>query len=323
MTSRINKKVFGMIAVAIVAVISGLYVGKLFVDMSSVAPVASGMASDYHDSDDTVVALYERSKNGAAVSSFTNVELYEIAEYRLKTSAGFYREMHGNVVAKAAGINVNQVQSTYRLLKNGVFVVKKVSPSTSSMAPSVAFRLQYDTNTKQTVVNQTAEFTKKSLPIQAAFDESKNVSYAEEAFIKECYSKADGSPVISSLSETLMPYVISSLTCGGNAENFKKSAKANGDGTYSFTLKLDGEYLSFAGMVYDREINYCASVATFAGWKELEMKVTIDSSFNFKEVSYVETYRMKHNSTQVVSVVTNSFVDTFRYDNLPNVEEVL
>jgi len=318
-TTRYTK-IFGLIIVAVVALISGIAVGKIFVSMSSVAPTVSGMATDYQDSANDIEALYKRSVNGAAVSSFNAVELYEIADYRLRHASAYYREMGGNVVANAMGINVNQVQSTYRWYKDGVFVTNKLSPSTNSMAPAVKLRVVYDSNAKTVRMNQTAEFNNTNLPITAVYDESKDDVYTEEQYLNKYYAQ-NGSPVIASLSEAVMPYIVSSLTCSQNT--FDKTPKSNGDGTYSFTINMSDDHLNVAGMVYAKEINISAEVATFVRWKTLEMKVTIDSNFNFKEISYTEVYQMKHKSTGVLSTVTNKFVDKFTFDNVPSFEEVL
>ena len=238
--------------------------------------------------------------------------------------------MGGNVVANAMGINVNQVQSTYRWYKDGVYVTNKLSPSTSSMAPAVKLRVVYDSNTKSVRMNQTGEFQSIDLPITAVYDDSKDEVYTEEQYLNKYYvqkeqdSKHDAqnvSPVISSLSEATMPYIVSSLTCSQNT--FDKTPKNNGDGTYTFTINMSDDHLNVAGMVYAKEINISAEVATFVRWKTLEMKVTIDSSFNFKEISYTEVYQMKHKSTGVLSTVTNKFVDKFSFENVPAFEEVL
>lgn len=318
-TARYTK-IFGLIIVAVVALISGIAVGKIFVSMSSVAPSVSGTAMDYQDKSSDIETLYKRSVNGASVSSFSAVELYEIADYRLRHANAYYRVMGGNVVANAMGINVNQVQSTYRWYKDGVYVTNKLSPSTSSMAPAVKLRVVYDSNTKSVRMNQTGEFQSTDLPITAVYDDSKDEVYTEEQYLNKYYAQ-NGTPVISSLSEAAMPYIVSSLTCSQNT--YDKTAKSNGDGTYTFSISMSDDHLNVAGMVYAKEINISAEVATFVRWKTLEMKVTIDANFNFKEISYTEVYQMKHKSTGVLSTVTNKFVDKFSFESVPALEEVL
>lgn len=321
MSAGRNRKIFAVIAVAIVAVISGIVVGKLFINMSSVAPTISGMASDYRDSASDVEALYVRSTKGASADAFNAVELFEIAEYRLNHANAYYRDMNGNVVASAMGININQVQSTQRYFKDGVMVVKKGSPSSNAMAPAVKFRMVYDSNTKKVKLNQSGSFTKTSLPVKFVCDESSTEVYNEQDFINKYYVQ-NGNPVIASISETALPYVVSKMTCG---QSDYTAVKNNHDGTYSFTINMSDDYLNVAGVVYAREINISASVATFVRWKTLKMTVTVDSNCNFKSISYKEVYQMKHNSTGALSTVTNNFVDNFYFDeaSIPAIEEVL
>ena len=324
MSAGRNRKIFAVIAVAIVAVISGIVVGKLYINMSFVPPIIAGKASDYRDSASDVEALYVRSTKGASADAFNAVELFEIAEYRLNHANAYYRDMNGNVVASAPIIgSINQVQSTQRYFKDGVIVVKKGSPSSNAMAPAVKFRMVYDTNTKKVQLNQSGSFTKKSLPVKFDCDESANEVYDEQDYINKYYVQAGSDvPVIDSLTETTLPYVVSKMTCGPNDYT---AVKNNHDGTYSFTINMSGDDLNRAGVVYAREINISANVATFVTWISLTMTVTVDSNYNFKSISYQEVYKMRHNSTGAPSTVTNNFVDNFYFDeaSIPAIEEVL
>ena len=315
MTIKKFRRFFSLAIICLVAVVTGVAVGKIFVDQNVPAAVVTGTAADYKDSDASILALVAKADGGESVESFSAVELFEIAEYKL-SKQNHYRIMTGDVDTNTFGIVVNQYQQTERLFRDGVSVVNKLSPSDGGVAPDVCAQTICNTNTGKIKINLKGSFENKDKRrielLKAKFQESDFVYYTEEEYTKE----------FSCSSSELLPYVISSLTCGQGT--YDKSPKKNSDGTYSFEIKMSGDHLAAAGIYYSKEINYSAGVATFVGWDSLVMNVTIDKNFNFLSISYLEKYLMKHNTTGAKPVVTNNFVDKFFYgEDVPTLEEVL
>lgn len=318
MTSKIYKKLFGMLAICLIAIVTGVAVGKIFVDSSAGAQSVSGTYADYQDSESQITALYERSKNGASALSFNAVELFEIAEYRLYHADQYYSVMCGTVDTMMV-----QAQSTEAVWKDGKLVVNKLSPGSVVLGIDTNVHSQtiYDSNTGAISVNKNGSFTEERtygktknlsdenfVPMKARFVESSAVAYTMEEY----------EAVFAKKPTMTIPYVISNLICGGDSKNFG-GAKSNGDGTYSFELNISGAYLYASAIYYSKDIESSSGSAPI--WKNLNIKVTIDSNFRFKQIVYTETYKVKKMG-MLVSIV-DDFMQRFEYDNVPSVEEVM
>ncbi len=309
------KRFFGLALICLVAVVTGVAVGKIFVDQNAPAAVVTGTAADYKDSESEIVALYNRAQGGEGVESFSAVELFEIAEYKL-SKQNHYRLMTGDVDTNTFGIVVNQYQQTERLFRDGVSVVNKLSPSDGGVAPDVCAQTIYNSNTGKIKINLKGSFVNKD----KKRIETLKATFKEEDF--KYYTNQEYVEAFSCEPSELLPYVVSSLTCGQGT--YDKTAKKNADGTYSFEIKISGDHLAAAGIYYSKEIDYSAGVANFVAWDSLVMNVTIDKNFNFLSISYLEKYLMKHKTTGAKPVVTNKFVDKFFYgEDVPTLEEVL
>lgn len=309
MTLGKYKKFFGVIVICLAAAVTGIAVGNVFAEQNMSAAVVTGTAADYRDSEESVISLVQKAESGASVDTFNAYEVFEIAEYYLYHNE-FYRLTTGQVDTNTFGIVVKQFQQTERIYKNGIFASNKFSPSSSNMAPSICSQLIVDTNKNLIKLNSNGEFETTEFPIRAKFDNEKFKNYSDDEYLKEFCCDAF----------TVMPYIVSSITCG---QGLYSEVKKNGN-DYSFEISMSGDHLAAAGLYYAKEINASAGVATFTNWSSLKMNIVVDSSFRFKSISYVEKYFMKHNSTGAKPEVVDTFEDSFYYgEDVPELEEVL
>lgn len=308
MTNKLKTFMASILIVA-VAALTGLSVGKIYVDHLE-APVEVGASVEsITESEDKVLGLVERSKK-EGVTSFSPLELYLIAEHNLYNAEEFYKIMTGLVKATAG---VEQKMKGERLKTGGKLYYNKLSPSTSAFAPQICSRIVYDYATdaiqlyeKGDIINPQEEDKTKFVGVFDA-EECKNLSLE------------DYQNTFNTHPSRVMPYIVSSITCG---QNMISSLTDNGNGTYSFQIKMDGTHLEYAAMCYSYEIKFSSGMADKPKWEALTMDVTIDSNFNFVQIKYEEVYKMK---APVIdwTRVTDLFVDEFHFTDIPSVEYVL
>ena len=291
------KQTISTLLVLLIAVVTGVSVGKIYVDSLEVAPIVAASEEALRANDD-VEALVARAKF-SSVTSFTPVELYLIAEHNLNNSPEFYKIMTGTVYAT---LGITQPMKGERLKTNGKLIYNKLSPSTSSFAPAICSRVIYDYATPDEVtVIPTGTFASTSPDLIGNFNSAD----------ADVYTLDEYRETFNTFPTTVLPYIITSITCA-DADNISEVTD-NGDDTYSFSISLSGSSLAMAGLYYAYEIRFSSGMSDLPSWTSMTMEVTIDSSFNFVEISYNETYRM--NAPAIgMTPVTDEFVDRFYFD---------
>lgn len=289
-----------------VAVVTGLAVGKIYVDTIEPIAVVSAKEEDLREKDSDILTWVKRANSGASVTSFSAVELYNIAEYKLFNADKYYKFMTGTVFAP---MGIKQPMIGEKLHRDGKLVYTKLSPSTSSLSPSICSRIIYDYDTQMIKLNPKGTFDKTTTEIKGVFDENNFQDYTLEKY-KETFN---------TIPTHVLPYVISSKTCG---QNKTSAVSTNDDGTFSFRISIDGDYLALAGLYYAYEIKFSSGMQDPPKWVSLTMDVTVDSNFNFSEIKYVEVYKMNVSGIGLMQV-TDEFVDRFDFENVPAIEEVL
>ncbi len=307
-----NKKIMSYILIFAIAAVTGLAVGKIYVDNLEAPSTVSAEESSLRDADSTIREWVDRAEGGASVDSFTVVQLYNIAEYKLTHSEDyysgkFYKLMTGVVNAP---MGIKQQMRSEKFYDNGTFLYNKLSPSTSSLAPAICSRVVYDKNSGVIKINPKGTFVDGADVITGVFDANNYVDYTMEEY------KA----IFNTEPSTVMPYIISTITCG---QNKVSPVTKNADGTYSFSIAIDGDYLALAALYYSYEIKFSSGMADPPKWVSLNMDITIDENFNFVGIDYTEVYKMNVSGIGMMTV-TDEFSDQFFFGtDVPNfVDEI-
>ncbi len=308
MTNKLKNFMSTILLIA-VALLTGLSVGKIYVDNLEVPSVVDASEESISESEETVLELVKRSASSKP-TSFRPVELYVIAEHNLYNANEFYKIMTGTVHAP---MGIEQPMKGERLKKDGKLYYNKLSPSTSSLAPQICSRIIYDYATdeiklyaKGDILNPKAENYEDFVGVFAE-KELQNLTLEEYK------------TTFNTHPSRVMPYIVSSITCG---QNMMSAVKDNGNGTYSFQIKMDGSHLAYAALCYSYEIKFSSGMADPPEWVSLTMDVTVDDSFNFVEISYEEIYKMNVSGIGMMKV-TDKFDDKFHFTDIPSVEHVL
>ncbi len=301
-----SKRLFSVLLIVLVAVATGFSVGKIYVDNIEVETKVSAKEEDVREKDTDVKKWVDRANAGASATSFTAVELYNIAEYKLYHAKKYSKIMTGVVNAP---MGIKQQMRSEKFYDSGKLVYNKLSPSTSSFSPSICSQVLYDSNTQKIKINPKGDFDKNSETIKGIFDKNKYQNYTIEQY----------KTTFNSVPTKTLSYIVSSITC---AQNKLSPVTKNSDGTYTFKISMDGDYLALAGLYYAYEIKFSSGMASYPKWVSLDMKITIDENFNFKTINYTEVYKM---NAPVVGMaqVTDVFVDNFDFVNVPDLTEYL
>lgn len=300
MTS-IYKKIISIILICAVAVATGLSVGKIYLDMNTAPTGLSDMDTVYKASEEEVVALYNRS-NGARVADFNAIELWQIAEYKLSLQDKFKRVMTGRVVSAGQPVNMKSTKT-----KNGdVYTYEKLSPSKNVMGittPNICSLISYNKKLPNQVNINTSGVFKDSTAA------SKDLS-ATFSGTGQIYTQAQYEEIFHTMPDrSVMPYIISDKTCD---ETCISQVVDNNDGTYTFVISLQGEYLEKAALAYSYEILF-SSGYSLPEWSNAKITVTIDSNFMFKTINYIENYTVYNAPVIGKAGVADDFVDQFIY----------
>ena len=299
-----SKKLFSVLLIALVAVATGFSVGKIYVDNIEVPTTVSANEGDIREKDADVKKWVDRANAGASATSFTAVELYNIAEYNLYHAEKYSKVMTGVVNAP---MGIKQQMRSEKFYDNGKLVYNKLSPSTSSLSPSICSQVLYDSNTQKIKINPKGDFDKDSEIIRGVFDKNKYQNYTMEQY----------KTIFNSVPTKTLSYIVSSITC---AQNKLSPVTKNNDGTYTFEISMDGNYLALAGLYYAYEIKFSSGMADYPKWVSLDLKITIDENFDFKTIDYTEVYKMNVSGIGMMQV-TDVFVDNFDFVNVPDLTE--
>ena len=129
-------------------------------------------------------------------------------------------------------------------------------------------------------------FVASSVPSlkESVYPSSPSVSYSLAEFRAEYGTH----PLVFS------PYVVSDKTIhpsyGGNAIQ-TGFGTSDGNGNYSFTLRLDTEY---SVMNYVKQMRHMSGLGSFPTFDYVTLEFTIDSSFNFVRFKATEEYTLKY-----------------------------
>ena len=237
MTS-IYRKIFSMVLICSIAVLTGLSVGKIYLDMTTAPTGLDAMDTDFQATQGEIVSLFDRSK-GASVSDFNGMELWQIAEYKLSLQDKFVREMTGEVVSAGVPVEMRSLK-----IKNGdVLTYEKLSPSKNVVGistPNICSLITYNYKTPNKIyINANGTFLSGKL--DGEFDG-----------LGEVYTQAEYAEIFHTApNRSIMPYIISNKTCDDTCFS---AVTENGDGTYSFEINLSGENLEKAALYYSYEI---------------------------------------------------------------------
>lgn len=292
-----------------VALVTGVAVGKIYVDSIPANVVVNMTEAELRDSDADVEKLVKKSKSSRP-DSFSAVELYQIAEYNFNQKEAFYKTSNGfakNMVGA-------QTLRSYRIFRNGDFLFDNLSPGQIDVITRIRHTKGTDLVTRNT--NGVWENGSKQRGI---FDTNKDEKYTVEEYTK----KFNAHPLSN------ITYVISSKTCPkDSATRVSKTADEN----YTFKITLSGSYLTAAAVHYSYEIFYTSYAILTAeakrdiilpAWKDMTMTVVVDSNFDFVSIDYDERYSV--NTKFGYQAVNDIFREEFFFDldKIPSIEEVL
>ena len=292
-----------------VALVTGIAVGKLYVDSIPANVVVNMTEAELRDSDADVEKLVKKSKSSKP-DSFTAVELYQIAEYNFNQKDAYYKTSNGfakNMVGA-------QTLRSYRILRDGEYLFDNLSPGQID----VVTRIRH-TKGSDLVTRNTQGVWENGSKQKGIFDTNKDEKYT----VKEYTEKFNAHPLSN------ITYVISSKTCPKDAAT--KVSKTS-DGNYTFKIKLSGNYLTAAAVHYSYEIFYTSYGILTAeakrdtilpAWRDMEMTVVVDSNFDFVAIDYDERYYV--NTKFGYQAVNDVFREEFFFDldKIPSIEEVL
>lgn len=304
------KTIFGILVIFMVAIVTGVAVGKLYVDSIPANLIVDATEAELRDDDASILKLVNRSKKENP-TSFSAVELYEIAEYNFNQKDSFYKTSSG----LAKNLVGAQTLRSVKLYRDGEFVFDNLSPGMID----VCTRVRYTNGASIVTRNTKGQYT-DSTKKRGTFNTDDDEVYT----LDEYFDKFNSHPLLSNIT-----YVISSKTCPSDSAT-KVTKKS--DGNYTFTIKLSGAYLTAAACHYSYEIFYTSySILTdeakrktiLPAWDSLEMTVVVDENFDFVSIDYVEKYAVntKFGYQSVTDVFKEEFV--FDLDKIPQLEEVL
>ena len=295
------KKLFGMVAVCLIALVTGVAVGKIFVDTSVVAQSVSGTYRDYQDSDSDIEALVNKSKTAMPNSnSFNAYQVFEIAQYNLYHSENFYTVMKGSVDAGSLGGIQNQITTSAKT--GNTFVMNKLSPGRIvpivDIDTNVTVLTKYEIGSSTVSLNAKGDWVSRDMDtMSATYDDATTVSYSLDEY-EEKFKKLPTMPIL---------YVVSSKTCG---QGTYSAVEKDSDGNYTFDITITGDYLYAAGIYYAKDVEF--SSGGLPAWQSLKITAKVDQKFNFKSIRYEDCYVMSMMS--VKATVRDDFTQNIYFD---------
>lgn len=305
------KKFFIYAIICVLAVTSGVLVGDLYLD--TILPFVdtfSTQEADIRDDEKGIQKLYESAISGKK-TSFSAVELYQIGEYKLKNQKSFMKILKGDVVSMGAH---QQLRSNKVMYNNEIFYLK-MSPSSMSMAPSMAVWMNYELGGDTVLL---AESRNKS---DIVGDNPENFDILLGREDATTWSIEKYRNFFKTDITTPLTYIISSNTTAEGI--YSKNVTLNEQNQYVFEITLNREYASYAALYYSFEITHFLDAKTIPTtppqsgsdlpkWDSVKIVGTLDENFNFVKLEYVENYRVNQIIPDVP--VTNTLTDTFIYD---------
>lgn len=301
------KKIISTFLVFVLAVVTGFAIGKLYLDQNIPALPPDKTRAELYATDDEISTLIQRVQAGEEVLDFDGVQLWQIAEYNLFNAPRFRREMWGNVNSARFNLKLRSI----KVKENNVLTYTKLSPPVS-ISPTICTKVIYDYNKPDQIeVINKGSFKDTSVPareLEGVFP-AKGDMYTQEAFYNIFKALPD---------ESILPYIISYKTCPKDS-GIVGEVVDNEDGTYTFEIHLSGTNLDDAALYYSYEILF-SSGYSFPTWNRVDLKVTIDENFLFRNITYHEQYKVSNVPVLGTTNVIDDFQDEFLYGD--ELEEV-
>ena len=305
------KKFFIYGLVVLLAVTSGLVIGDLYID--TIIPIVdtfSTQESEIRDDEDEIEALYNQAISGQK-TSFSAVELYQIAEYKLKQIDSYMKVLSGDVVSTGFG----QSLRSNKVLYNDQFYFLKMSPSNISLAPSMAVWINYEVGSDTVLINE----SRNRSDITGSSPEDYDILLGREGATEWTLGKYKS--FFKTNVDTPLTYIISEFTTSEG--NYSTNVTLDENEQYVFEITMTYKYASFAALYYSFEIAHFLeannvpttppqSSSDLPQWESVTIKGVIDKDFNLLTLSYVENYSV--NIPINGARVTNTLTDTFYYD---------
>ena len=309
------KNYFVIGIVFLVAVITGVAIGSVYVDGLVPSIDTSGLSeTSLRDDEGVIEALYNDAISGRK-TSFTAVELYQIGEYKLEHETTRYvKILSGDVSAGVGPISVPQEMRAIKTsTEDGIYYLK-MSPSQNSMAPSMAVKQIYEYDKPNEIyLNETRSIE------NIVGDSKENYTVDLDESTAKIWTIEQYKQFFNTEPTTPLTYIISSKTCAEG--NYDKDVTLNGDSQYVFNIKLTGSYATYAALYYSYEIRHFSestipttppTSSDLPSWKSVDIQVTMDENFNILSMHYIEVYNVK--KMGIDATVTDTFDDAFYYD---------
>lgn len=305
--------VFGVIFA--VAIISGVAIGSIYVSSLSPEINTSAMTeAELRGDQEEIAKLYEDAISGRK-TSLDAVELFQIAEYKLKQTPRYVKVLSGRVTSGAFGINVTQDMLTNKIVtEDGVTYLKMSRTGAEGLAPSMAVKVQYFNDDKDNVY--IIETRDKDDILGDNFD---NYRLNLDDHEPTKWSIEDYKKFFNTTPDTPLTFIVSNITC--QQGNYTKDVKKNADGNYEFEIEITDAYAAYAAYYYSYEIRHYSedpipttppTTGQLPGWTSIKIKAVVDSDFNFVRIDYTENYSVKKGI--ITAPVTDNFSDVFYYD---------
>jgi len=311
------KKIFSILMVMLVAVVTGFSIGKIYLDSTTTTTeIVLESQKELSADEKEVKRLYESTLQGKSVMEFSGMELYQIAEYKLNNSPKFLKEMLGEVLS----VGQLAILKGQKFKDEKGFVYYKLSPAKKIMAglstPNICTRIEQEHKALDKIKYSIGDLncfidTSSKENLDAKLKNPSISNYTEEEYEKNFKTTPRNS---------VLYYIISDKTC--SKENVSE-IRDNGNGTYSFDIMLSGSKLSKAALHYTYDVLFtCGYPNPSLSWDSMKMTVSVDSNFNFTQIVYNEKYTIASEGIPVLKKagVEDNFVDCFYFDEKEIIE---
>ncbi len=299
-----------------VAVVSGIAIGSIYVNGKTPSYDMSAMSEELLRGDEEEIAkLYEDAISGRK-TSFSAVELYQVAEYKLKQTDRYVKVLSGQVSSgvPSLGIDVTQDMLSNKIVTEEGITYLKMSPANDRVAPSMAVKQQYFyANPDVVILNETRNRD------DILGDSIENYRLDLDSSTEKVWTREQYKTFFNTDPTTPLTYIVSDITC--NEGLYDTNITLGSDGTYTFKITMNGAYASAAALYYSYEIRHFSeevipttppTSSQLPSWKSVEMTVQVDSDFNFLQIDYIENYSVYKFGMN--PGVTDTFSDVFHYD---------
>ncbi len=306
------KKIISFLVVFAVALVTGFTIGKMYLDSNTMPEGSTKTYEEVVASDEEILALYNRSLS-ESVASFGGIELWQIANYKMSELSYFKKVMTGNINSTGQNLILRSIKEK----KDKTLSYTKLSPSAtvnlgvaSIKTPEVCSKFTYNFDTQNTNLVYGKFDVSGPTPedLAATFPTNGGQNFTKDAYIAEFKAMPN---------RAVLPYAISDKVIPKDAVS---QLSQNDDGTYTFTISLNGhDAIKDAALYYTEEIFFsCGYQSPSIEWSEVKLTVTIDENFMFKSVKYHEVYVLNSPSIPVLkkATIVDEFEDSFFFEEV-------